>query len=138
MAAGDAEVVRGGFEALRDGGVEALLEFIHPDFETTTPAGLAAEPDTYRGHEGIRRWFNSFHEAMDDVRFDADEFVEESRRVVVPFVLRARGRTTGIEAAQRAVMVWEVEDGLARRVEVFRSLEEARASARGGAPPPPR
>ena len=39
----------------------------------TTPANLAAEPDTYRGHEGIRRYFDSFYDVMDEVRFRLNE-----------------------------------------------------------------
>ena len=43
---------------------------IHPEFEVTTPQSLASEPDTYRGHEGIRRYFDSFYEAMENVYFE--------------------------------------------------------------------
>ena len=51
-------------------GVDGILPFIHPDFEATTPPELAAEPDTYRGHEGVRRYFDSFYEIMDEIRFE--------------------------------------------------------------------
>ncbi|HET8592451.1 MAG TPA: nuclear transport factor 2 family protein, partial [Solirubrobacterales bacterium] len=64
MTEQEAELVRRGFERLREAGVEGLLPFIHPEFEVTTPASLAAEPDTYRGREGIRRYFDSFGDAM--------------------------------------------------------------------------
>jgi hypothetical protein len=124
------DVVRRGFEALNTGGVEALVPFIHPEFEVTTPPGLAAEPDTYRGHEGVRRYFESFYEAMDRVEFDADRFIPVGERVVVPMALRARGRTTGIETAQEIVLVWELEDGRARRVSVHATIDEAMDRAR--------
>ena len=52
MSSRNVEIIRGGFEALSEGGVEALVPLIHPEFEMTTPANLAAEPDTYRGPEG--------------------------------------------------------------------------------------
>src|SRR5204863_9519358 len=116
VAQDNVELVRTGFEALREGGVEALLPFIDPEFEVTTPPGLAAEPDTYRGPEGIRRYFESFYEAMDEVNFDAKEFIPVGGRVVVPITLRVRGRTTGIVAEQDVVQIWELRGEKAIRV----------------------
>ena len=130
MTETNVDLVRQGFEAVNEGGVEALLPFIHPEFEVTTPAGLAAEPDTYRGPEGIRRYFESFYEAMDRVEFEANEFVAVGEVVVVPITLRARGRTTGIETEQHVVQIWELRDGQAIRVSVFATLDEAMESAR--------
>jgi ketosteroid isomerase-like protein len=133
MSESNADLVRRGFEAMREGDVDALLPFIHPDFEATTPPGLAAEPDTYRGAEGIRRYFDSFYDAMDRVNFEPEDFIQVGERVVVPLTLRARGRTTGIETAQEAVTIWDVKDGKAIRIEVYATLEEAMAAARSTA-----
>jgi len=124
------ELVRRGFKALATGGVEALLPFIHPEFQATTPPGLAAEPDTYRGAEGVRRYFDSFYEAMDRVEFEPERFIAVGELVVTPMTLRARGRTTGIETEQRLVQIWELEDGKAIRIRVFATLEEAMEVAR--------
>ena len=126
----NADLVRERFGPMRDGDVEALLPLIHPEFEVTTPPALAAEPDTYRGPEGIRRYFESFYESMDRVRFEPDDFIAVGERVVVPVTLRARGRTTGIETAQRVVQVWELRDEKAYRIEVYATLEEAMEAAR--------
>jgi ketosteroid isomerase-like protein len=131
--ADNVELVRAGFEALEQGGVEELLPFIHPEFETTTPSGLAVEPDTYRGHEGLRRYFDSFYEVMDEIHFIPDEFIEVGERVVVPIRVAARGKETGIEAEQHLVQVWSLRDEKAIRVEVFATREEAMdAAARPG------
>lgn len=135
MSSQNVELVRRGFEALSEGGVEALLPFIHPEFEVTTPANLASEPDTYRGHDGIRRYFDSFYDAMDEIRFEPGEFREVGDRVVIaPTTLIARGRTTGIQAQQEVVLAWSLRDGLAIRVEVFATLDEAMEAAQGDKP----
>jgi ketosteroid isomerase-like protein len=123
------DAVKAGFEALERGNVDALLELIHPEFEFTTPPGLSVEPDTYRGEEGVRRYFDSFYEVMDEVRFIPDEFIDAGERVVVPVHLRARGKETGLEVEQRLVQVWSVREGKASRVEVFGTLEEAMEAA---------
>ena len=129
MAESNLDLVRQGFEAMRKGDPEALMPFIHPDFESTTPPQLAAEPDTYRGAEGVRRYFASFYDAMDRVEFEPEQLIPVGERVVVPMTLRARGRTTGIETEQRLVLIWELRDRKAIRVTVFATLEEALAAA---------
>jgi ketosteroid isomerase-like protein len=126
------ESVRRGIEAFNEGGVEGIVPLIDPDFEATTPPNLASEPDTYRGPDGIRRWFDSFDEVMEEIRWDAHEFHEVGDRVVVEFTLRARGKTTGLDFGQDAVMVWELRGDKATRVELFETLEEAMAFAEGG------
>jgi ketosteroid isomerase-like protein len=125
MAATNVELVRRGFEAMSEEGGEGMLPFVHPDFEVTTPASLAAEPDTYRGREGVRRWFDSFYEAVDEIRFEAHEYRAVGEKVVVPFTMRVRGRTTGIEAEQTAVQVWQLREGKVFRMEIFATVDEA-------------
>jgi ketosteroid isomerase-like protein len=127
------EIVQQGFEAFNERGVEGIVPMIHPEFEATTPPNLASEPDTYRGPEGIRRWFDSFDEVMDQIRWDAHGFQQVGDKVVVEFALRARGKTTGLDFGQEAVMVWTLRDGKAIRVELFETLDEALAAAEGSA-----
>jgi ketosteroid isomerase-like protein len=122
------ENVRRGIEAFNERGVEGIVPLIHDDFEATTPPNLASEPDTYRGPDGIRRWFDSFDEVMEEIRWDAHEFHEVGDRIVVEFTLRARGKTTGLDFGQDAVMVWELRGDKATRVELFETLDEALAA----------
>jgi ketosteroid isomerase-like protein len=121
--------VREGFDALREQGPEGLIPLISDDFVVTTPPSLASEPDTYVGPEGIRRYFDSFYEAMDRVEFIPRSFEEIGDRILVDFTLRARGRTTGIEAEQHGFQLWRIRDGRAVELELFPTKEEARAAA---------
>jgi ketosteroid isomerase-like protein len=130
MSESNLELVRQGFDAMRDGDPDAMMPFIHPEFEVTTPPGLAAEPDTYRGPEGIRRYFESFYDAMDRVNFDAEEFIPVGDLVVVRSVLRTRGRSSGIEAEQRISLVYELKDEKAYRISVYATVDQALAAAR--------
>jgi ketosteroid isomerase-like protein len=126
------EIVQRGIEAFNDQGVEGIIPFIDPEFEATTPPDLASEPDTYRGPDGVRRWFDSFIEVMDEIRWDAREFHEAADKVVVEFTLRARGKTTGLSFGQDAVMVWTLRNGKAVRVELYPRLDEALVAAQEG------
>jgi ketosteroid isomerase-like protein len=57
MSQENVEVVRRGFEAMSSGDLPQMLAFTHPDFEVKIPSEVSAEPDTYRGHDGIPRYF---------------------------------------------------------------------------------
>lgn len=126
MSEANAELMRRAFEELAAGGVEALLPYIDEDFEMTTPANLAAEPDTYVGHDGVRRWFDTFYEAMDSVRIEPQEIEAAGDLVAVRFRMVARGRTTGIEAVQEAACLCRVENEKTTRMEFFATFDEAR------------
>ena len=129
MSQENVEIVRRAYALLAEQGVEAVLAFADPEFEATTPPSLASEPGTYRGHEGVRRWWGSFGDAMEGVYFEGREFTSVGDKVLVDTKLHACGRTTGIETEQRAFLVWTLREGLVTRVETFaeqgRALEAA-------------
>ena len=130
MSRSNVEIVKDGFEAIAEGDIEALMPLIHDDFEMTTTADVASEPDTYRGPDGVRRYFDSFYEAMDEIRVEPHDFIEVGEVVVVPSTLHARGRTTGIEASLPATHVWQLRGEKAIRLRFFPELEQAMAFAR--------
>jgi ketosteroid isomerase-like protein len=132
MSEADIEMVRSGFKTLARDGVDGLIPLVHPEFEMTTPAALAAEPDTYRGREGMRRYWDSFGDGMEAVEFIAGEFEDlGDGNVLTMALLRGRGRTTGIEVEQEVVLIWEVRDAMAYRVNIFATADEARAFVAG-------
>jgi ketosteroid isomerase-like protein len=130
MTADRVELARRTFDALAREGVDGMLEFVHPDFVMETPAGLAAEPQRYEGHQGVRLWFEQFYEVMDEVVVEP-RGVEElaDGRVLVALTMRARGQASGIEVDQSAHTVATLRDDLVVRLDFFFSEEEARASA---------
>jgi ketosteroid isomerase-like protein len=125
MSRQNAEIVRRAYAVLAEEGVDAVLAFIDPDSESTTPASLASEPDTYRGHEGVRRWFSSFGDAMEGVYLEGLEFTAVGDKVLVDTKLHARGRATGIETVQRAFVVWTLREGLVTRADTFAERGQA-------------
>jgi ketosteroid isomerase-like protein len=125
------ETVQRVLEAFNEKGVDGVIPYIDAEFVAVTPPDLASEPDTYRGRDGIRRWFDSFYEVMDEIRWEPREFHEAGDRVLVEFTLRARGKTTGLDFGQNAVMLWELRDDKATRVDLYPTLDEAKAAAEG-------
>ena len=129
MSQQNVEIVRSAYAALAERGVEAVLAVTDPQFEATTPPSLASEPDTYRGHEGVRRYFGSFGDAMEGVYFEGQEFTSVGDKVLVDTKLHARGRTTGIETEQRAFLVWTLREGMVTRVDTFAEQGQALEAA---------
>jgi ketosteroid isomerase-like protein len=128
MSRENVDRVRRAFEALEREGVEGLLDFIDLEFEASTPPELSLEPTTYRGHDGIRRYFETFYEVMDEVRYEPEEFIDAGDCVVVPTRLVARGRGTGIETGQNVVLVFTMREGLATRIDVHPTKAQALAA----------
>jgi uncharacterized protein len=127
----NAEQVRRAYDALREGGPDAILEFIDPQFEAEAPPELSVEPQTYRGKEGVKRWFDLFYEVVDEVRLEPEEFVEAGDDVVVPLQLVVKGHESGVEVAQSLTQVWTMRDGRATRMQAFPDKETALRSLGG-------
>jgi len=89
------------------------------------PPSMSAEPDTYEGHDGVRRYFAAFEGQLDDVRFEPLELIDAGDRVIVPLRFTGRGATSGIEVEQPAVTVHFVRDGKVLRIEPYPDLESA-------------
>jgi ketosteroid isomerase-like protein len=131
MSAENLELIRGGYERLESEGYESLMDITHPEFEFTTPPALASEPDTYVGEEGIRRYFESFYDAMEEVHLIPQDFIEAGERVIVPTRLVAKGRTAGVEVEQKIGVVWSFREGKILGLDVFATLDEAQAAVEG-------
>lgn len=125
MSQRNLEIVRRVNAAFSSGDIESVLALMHPDFETAVGPELSVEPDTYRGHDGIRRYFNSFRSAMDEIRFHPESFREAGASVVVGVRLSAKGRSTGIMVEQHLGQVWTIRDGKAIAVRSYVSYREA-------------
>ena len=108
MASNNVEVVRGMLEAYGQGGVDAVLPFIHEDFHGEVPPEVSAEPDSYDGPEGVRHYFDLFAEVIDDLAFEPYEFVEAGDRVMVVSRLSGRGKGSGIPVEMESYTVAEV------------------------------
>ena len=123
-------MVRSMLETLNESGVEAAMDQIHPDFEGVTPPELSPEPDTYRGHEGVRRYFAGFEGVMDEVRWEADELMEApDDRVVAGIRLVTRSVATELELELAVWQLCTVRDGKVLRIEGFAKREDALRAA---------
>ena len=104
---------------MNSGNLERILAFFHPDFEVTIPPAVSAEPDTYRGYDGIRRYLESFRAEMDEIRFLPERFWDAGDDVVVELRVTAKGKSTAIPVELRTGQVWTIADGKATAARVY-------------------
>jgi ketosteroid isomerase-like protein len=129
MSRENVELVRQIFRAFNSEDIELVLPLTHTEFELEVPPALSAEPDIYRGHDGMRRYWESFQDAMDEIRLQPERLCDAGEAVVVAMKLTAKGRRTAIAVEQRIAGVWTIRDGKVIRIRAYVSLSEALASA---------
>jgi ketosteroid isomerase-like protein len=113
MSESPVAVVSALFERINSGDVESALELLTPDVVFVVPPDASAEPDTYEGHDGARRYFNGFDGVLAEVRFEPSELEQVSDDSVLADVsLAGRGAATGIPVAQTTFVLLTVRDGL--------------------------
>jgi len=126
-----ATIAREMLDTLNDEGVEAALPWFAEDFHGVVPPELSAEPDSYNGHDGVRRYFDSFREIVDDLRFDAEELVEIGPGAVAARgLVTGRGRESGIPIEMRVPILMRLRDGKVAGMEAYREWDEAVAAAK--------
>jgi ketosteroid isomerase-like protein len=128
------EIVHRLGEALVVSGVAgAAPQFLHPEVEYEDDP---AWPDyrTASGRNEVIQRFEDWAEAWSDgfgaVDFDRVEGVDD--RVVAIFLLRHRGKATGMEQSHRWGCVFQMKDGLVIRFRVY--LDPAEALRAAGVP----
>jgi ketosteroid isomerase-like protein len=130
MNEANVEVVGRLFELYASGGIEAALEVMDEDIVIVIPADVSAEPDTYRGHEGARRYFAGFEGMLEDIRYEVFELLPEGDHVLARSRLAGRGVSSGLEVELQTVVVHAVEGGKITCIVPYTDLESARDALR--------
>jgi ketosteroid isomerase-like protein len=132
MSQGNVDVVRAAWAAISRPDIPAFLGFLHEDIEVI-PFGAAMEGKCYRGHAGVREWY----ERELDVNWEVfevhpEEFREvgdRGERVVVFGHWFARGRTSGVELNVPATWIVDLRGGRIVRWQTYTDRDEALEAA---------
>jgi ketosteroid isomerase-like protein len=91
----------------------------------------APDAGTYRGHEGIRGYFEDWLETVDGPRYDSRGLTEVGDCIVADVRFTARVKGTDNEMALDYCLVSLIEDGKIARIKEFREHDDALAYAEG-------
>jgi ketosteroid isomerase-like protein len=128
MAHSNVEVVRLLFERFAEGGIEPALEGLSEELVIEIPPDMSAEPDTYHGHEGARRYFDGFDGMIEDLRYEALELIPVGDDVLAHVRLSGRGASSGLDVALEPYVMHELAGGKVVRIRPYPDLESARAA----------
>ena len=110
------------FSALNAGDLDAFLAFACEDVEFTSMVA-EAEGATFRGHEGIREWWETVRNAFEDVRWDLLDVQGSGDRGVSHF--RMSGTLGGAPVQQTMWQAVKLREGKAAWWANFRTEAEA-------------
>jgi ketosteroid isomerase-like protein len=122
MSEENVQLVRRAYEALNAGDVERLIELCDQSFELDMEERVF-NPATFRGHDGIRRFYGEVRDVWEEYRWDPEELIDAGNQVVAFLRAHGRGRGSGLEVARRVAMVWTIagERALGLRLYVDRA-----------------
>jgi ketosteroid isomerase-like protein len=122
---------REGMEAYSRGDYDAALEGFHPDIEWRVEPELVADAGVYRGHDGVRRFWETWAEAIEGMSLE----IEEVRALDGGWLLavtRATGKGAGSGApvASRSfAQLAQYREGQVVQVRLFGDVKRALAAA---------
>src|SRR5262245_34860616 len=105
------ETVRRAFEAICNRDMEALLRLYEPTAEFRPLTGILVESGGYRGHEGIRAYFEEVDTVWDQMLPHADDLRSNGDLVIVIGGCMVRGRESGAETDNAMAWVFRVRQG---------------------------
>ena len=121
----DVESLREAYQAFNEGGVEAILERLAPEFEVRDRESSPDREATRYGKEGIKQLFDSYMEAFDALRLEPQEFIEAGDQIVVSLHQRVRGKGSGAEVVGNIAHVWNMRGGAPFRLRIFGDKDSA-------------
>ena len=124
MSQENVELLQSIYDRWAAGDFRAGRDLLDPDITTVwaqdfPTAGTYHGPDAHAA--AMREWLS----AWTDLRLEAERFVDAGESVVVPFVVRARGRESGAEVERRWAHRWTLHHGRVVRFEVHLDVGEA-------------
>jgi ketosteroid isomerase-like protein len=127
------EVVQRLFDRFAEGGVAPALEELSEDLVIEIPPDMSAEPDTYHGHDGARRYFAGFDGMIEEIRYEALELIPVGEAVLAHVRLSGRGVTSGLDVSLEPYVMHELADGKIVRIRPYPDLEAAQRAIAGAA-----
>jgi ketosteroid isomerase-like protein len=129
MPSENVEVVRHLVKANRSGDLESAIEtalaLTDPRIEFQSVMA-AVKPETYRGHDGLRRYFGELADSWEEWRMDPEEVFDAGPDTVIAvFSSHLVGKGSGVAVGARRAMVCSMCEGKVLRARVYPSREQA-------------
>lgn len=120
--------MRSGFDAWNVGDRSYVLDHLSDDVVWVTPPN---DPDqgVFRGHDAVKSFWDQWHAAVGQLRFEVEEMNEVGDRVLAVVKRSGVGRQSGLEVSDTVCQVYFFdEDGKCSLVREFYDRKAANAA----------
>jgi ketosteroid isomerase-like protein len=124
------EVVRGIYDAFNRADTDAILELADPAISVEDHAVI--DGTSYEGREGVMQFLAFQAEAFAAHRVELEEVLETGDQIVVVIRLRGEGPLSQVPLEGNFTHVWQIDDGMVRRLRVYATKQEALEAAGRG------
>jgi predicted N-acetyltransferase YhbS/ketosteroid isomerase-like protein len=107
---------------------DEIVAFYSVDAEIVSPTGEMFG-QTYRGHDGLRRYLSDFAAAFEAPAFEVEELIDAGTCVVEIVQVSARGRHCGAEVRRRIASLYKLRAGVVIEHVIYLDRAEALAAA---------
>ena len=128
MAQENVELVRQVYERLNRGDVEGVVALCDEDF-LMDMSERVFNPDTYTGHDGVRRFYEGVMDAWESYRWDVEEARVADDSVVAMLHCQGQSRAAGPGVDWRVAWLWRMRKGKAVFVRFYRQRADALEAA---------
>ena len=112
--------------SLRDGGMEAIVEFWDPEINYRAAAGAIDDVGEMNGQAAVRRYVQDWLDMFDELAVVAEEIVDVGDgRVVAVLRMAGRAKGSGIETEIRFSVVYTLRDGKIVRGREYMDRDQA-------------
>jgi len=116
------ELMNTRFAALKAGDMDDLVAFFDPDVVIETVD--APDPETYHGHDGVRRWFNDAYGPWAAVHVAAEDIRESGQWTVALLHVSLRGEASGVELELPVAVFHQFRGGKIVRDRIYLDRDE--------------
>src|SRR4051794_31918623 len=127
MSQENAEIVRSAYDHLNRGDVEGLIDLCDDDF-LMDMSERVFNPDTYRGHDDIRRFYEGVRSVWESYRWNVEETRVVGDVVVAMLHCEAQGHE-GPKVDWRVAWLWNFRDGRPVSLRFYRDRAHALEAA---------
>jgi ketosteroid isomerase-like protein len=124
----DFELVKKSWEYVDGRDLEGFLSIVHEDVEFVSLVA-EAEGGTFKGHEGVRVWWEQVGESLGTLRYEPQEMTDLGDGAVLTRLV-VSGTFGGVQVPQTMWHIVQTRDGKASWWGSFRTEDEALAAHR--------
>ena len=128
MPRDNAEAIHTGYEAMTAGNLDRLLETLDPEIELWTSGAFPDFEPVYRGHAGVRAFWEAISAPWESFQLEAERIVEGPDCAAAAVHFRVRGAGSGASTELRQGHAFWFRNDLTLRVSTHPSFEDALAA----------